>query len=83
MNFSVSDIWVFWRFVIVTSKWRHTLKFFIKLNLGPKNMPHAKFKLDQVIILKIIQVFLFFSTQNDVTHWKQKVAMATSYCNDY
>ena len=26
-------------FVIVTSKWRHTLKFFMNLNSGPKNNP--------------------------------------------
>ena len=46
--------------------------------------PCAKFELDQVTILKIIQVSLFFqSKKNDVTHWKQKVAMATSYYNGY
>ena len=39
----------------------------------------TKFEFDQVIILKIIQVFsCFFNAKNDVTHCKQKVAMATS-----
>ena len=39
------------------------LKFFMNLNSGPKNSSlSVKFKLDQVIILKIIQVSLFFST---------------------
>ena len=34
----------------------------MNLNSGPKNTPppRAKFELDQVIILKIIQVSLFF-----------------------
>ena len=52
-------------------------------NSGPKNSPYAKFELDHLIILKIIQVSLFFQPKNDVTHWKQKVAMATSYYNAY
>ena len=37
MNFFVSHIWVFWHFVIMTSKWHHTLKFLMDLNSGPKN----------------------------------------------
>ena len=32
----------------------------MNLNLGPKIAPYAKFELDQVIILKIIHVSLFF-----------------------
>ena len=55
----------------------------MNLNLGHKIAAFAKFELDQVIILKIIQVSLFFQPKNDVTHWKQKVAMATSYYNGY
>ena len=44
----------------------------------------TKFELDQVIILKIIPVFcFFFNGKNDVTHCKQKVAMATSDENGY
>ena len=53
------------------------------LNSGPKKSPYAKFEFDQVIILKIIQVSSFFQPKNDVAHWKQKVAMATSYYNGY
>ena len=59
------------------------LKFLMNLNSGPKIIPCAKFELNQAIILKIIQVSLFFQPKNDVTHWKQKVAMATSYYNGY
>ena len=36
------------------------IKFFMDLNSGPKSSPYSKFELDQVIILKIIQVSLFF-----------------------
>ena len=55
------------------------IKLFMNLNSGPKITLSTKFEFDQVIILKIIQVFLFFSMpKNDVTHCKQKVAMATS-----
>ena len=67
----------------MTSKGPHTLKFLMNLNSGPNIAPCVKFELDQVIILKIIKVSLFFQPKNDVTHWKQKVAMATSYCNGY
>ena len=49
----------------------------MNLNSGPKNKS-TKFELDQAIILKITQVFCFYSEKNDVTHCKQKVAMATS-----
>ena len=38
----------------------------MNLNSGPKNNLSTKFGLDQVISLKIIQVFLFFQCQNDV-----------------
>ena len=55
----------------------------MNLNSGPKNNPLYQFELDQVIILKIIQVFCFFNGKNDVTHCKQKVAMATSDKNGY
>ena len=48
-----------------------------------KIAPYAKFELDHVIILKIIQVSLFFNPKNDLIHWKQKVAMTTPYCNGY
>ena len=37
--FSLLYIWVFWRFIIVTSKWHHTLNFFMNLNSGPENNP--------------------------------------------
>ena len=47
-------------------------------NSQPKIALSAKFELYQVIILKIIQDSLFFNPKNDVTHCKQKVAMATS-----
>ena len=50
---------------------------------GLKITLSTKFELDQVIILKIIQVFLFFNGKNDVTHCKQKVAIATSDENGY
>ena len=50
----------------------------MNLNLEPKISLSAKFELDQVIILKIIQRFLFFNAKIVVSHWKQKVAMATS-----
>ena len=53
----------------------------MNLNSGPKIAPCAKFELDQVIILKIIQISLFFQPKNDVAHWKQKAAMAASYYN--
>ena len=43
----------------------------------------VKFELYQVIILKIIQVSLFFNPKHDVTHWKQKFAMATSDYNGF
>ena len=55
----------------------------MNLNSGPKIASCAKFELDQVIILKIIQVSLFFNPKNDVAHWEQKVAMATSQYNGY
>ena len=55
----------------------------MNLNSGSKNSLYAKFELDQVIILKIIQVSLFFQLKNDVTHWEQKTAVATSYYNGY
>ena len=44
------------------------INFFMNLISGPKIAPYAKFELDQVIILKIIQVSLFFRPKNDVTH---------------
>ena len=50
---------------------------------GLKIAPYAKFELDQVIMLKIIQVSLFFDPKNDVTHLKQKVAIAASYYNGH
>ena len=40
------------------------MKFFINLNRAV----YGKFELDLVIILKIIQVSLFFIPKNDVTH---------------
>ena len=56
----------------------------MNLNSGPKRDLSAEFELDQVIILKIVQVFFGFSAQkNDVTHWKQKVSMTTSDYNGY
>ena len=56
----------------------------MNLSSGPKSVaPYAKFELDQVIILKIIQVSLFSQPKNDVAHSKQKVTMAISYCNGY
>ena len=56
----------------------------MNLKSRPKNNPlSAKFELDQVIILKITQISMFFQPKNDVTHQKQKVAMATSDYNGY
>ena len=43
------------------------MKIFMNLNSWPKIALSAKFELDQVIILKIIQVSLFFNSKNDVT----------------
>ena len=52
----------------------------MNLNSDPKNTPSTKVYYNQAITLKIIQSFFYFfpSQINDVTHWKQKVAMATS-----
>ena len=58
------------------------INIFMNLNSGPKNNLSTKFELDQVLILKIIQV-CFFNGKNDVTLCNQKVAMATSDENGY
>ena len=55
----------------------------MNLNSGTKTTLSTKFELVQVIILKVIQVFCFFNAKNDVTHCKQKVAIATFAENDY
>ena len=55
----------------------------MNLNSGPKITLSTKFELDQVITLKIIEVFLFFNGKNDMTHCKQMVAVATSDENSY
>ena len=44
------------------------MKFFMNLNSGPKITLFAKFELDQVIILKIIQVSFCLHPKNDVIH---------------
>ena len=49
--------------IIMTSD----LNFFMNLNSEPKILLSTKFEFDQVIILKIIQVFLYFHLKNDVT----------------
>ena len=60
------------------------IKIFFKILIqGLKITLSTKFELDQVIILNIIQVLLFFNGKNDVTHCKQKVVMATSDKNGY
>ena len=55
----------------------------MNFNSGPKITLSTKLELGQVIILKIIQVFLLFLWQNSVTDCKQKVAMANSDENGY
>ena len=55
----------------MTSERRHTFEFSLKI------APSTKFDYYQAITLKIIQVSSFFHPKNDVTHWKQKVAIAT------
>ena len=55
----------------------------MNLNSDLKNTPSVKFESDQAIILKIIYVSSFFYPTNNVTQWKQKVAMATSQNNKH
>ena len=66
-------------FVILTSN----LKLFDEFDLEPKNTNSAKFKHNQAIILKCIQVSSFPIPKDDMTHWKQKVAIETSYNNNH
>ena len=73
-----------WMFCHYDVKMTSYIKIFYEFEFKTlKIAPYAKFELHQVIILKIIQASSFFNPKNDVTHWKQKVAMATSYYNGY
>ena len=55
----------------------------MNLNSGPKNNPMCQIWAWSSTYLENNSSFFVFSTQKDMTHWKQKVAMATSYYNGY
>ena len=49
----------------------------MNLNSEPKNSPCAKFEIDQVIILKIVRVSLFFQPKK----WRDTLETKDSYGN--
>ena len=71
-TFSVSDIWVFGCFVIMTSKWRHTLNFLMNLNSGPKNSPMCQIWAWSSNYLENNSSFFVFSTQKMTWHTGNK-----------
>ena len=72
MNSSVSDIWVFGSFVIMTSKWRHTLKFLMNLNSRSKNSPMCQIWAWSSNYLENNSSFFVFSTQKITWHTGNK-----------
>ena len=71
-TFSVSDIWVFERFVIMRSKWGHTLKFLMNLNSGPKNSQMCKIWAWSSNYLQNNSSFFVSSTQKITWHTGNK-----------
>ena len=68
INFSSLQYMVMLTFCHCDVKMTSYIKFFMNLNLLPKYIAlSAKFEVDQVIILKLIQLSLFFNPKNDVT----------------
>ena len=56
----------------MTSKWRHTLKFLMNLNSGPKNSPMCQIQAWSSNYLENNSSFFVFSTQKMTWHTRNK-----------
>ena len=73
-----------WTFCHYDVKMTSYIKILMNLNSGPKNSPMWQiWAWSSNYLGNNSSLFVFSTQKNDVTYWKQKVAMATSYYNGY
>ena len=72
LTFPVSNIRIFWCFVIVTSKWRHTWKCLMNLKSRPKNSPLCQTWTWSNNYLENNSSFFVFHPKNIMWHTENK-----------